>query len=235
MPRCRRCGYSVELPLKCPRCGEPSFEVAAFQVYPEDVRYVVAFVNESDVHTIHQSFQGDPDGIMLRNLVERLGELLHSAAPRAATAVRTPPWIVDVVERISGVTVRTVRDDFDDVVRSLQAELRADRRLDRVEEPPERKLGGSHSTIIGGRRGRELVLKVASVPYVKRVIPGRIGAKGSRGGGGVRLKVSRVDDSGNVKLLLSEGAATQEIFVVTTARDEREGKLVAELLERVIR
>ncbi len=235
--RCRRCGARVRPPYRCPHCDAPTFPYAAFTIEPdpERPRYEVVFLSREREHRVERAPAGDPDGILLRNLAEELGELLNAARPERVIGADTPPWLVDRVERIAGVECELHRGGLESAVEQLRTELEARDRLPTVDSPPERKLGGSHSTIIGGRRGRELLLRVAALPYVKRVIPGRIGAKGSRGGGGVRLKVTRTDERGNLKLLLSEGAATQEIFLVTTARSAREGRLIARLVERVIR
>jgi len=235
--RCRKCGAEVRPPYRCPYCDAPTFPHVVFTVDPdpERPRYEAVFLSREDEHRVERALSGDPNGILLRNLVEELAETIHAARPKRAIGADTPPWIVDRVERISGVECELHRAELEEVVDHVKAELEASDRLPTVDEPPERKLGGSHSTIIGGRRGKELILRVASIPYIKRVIPGRIGAKGTRGGGGVRLKVTRSDEHGNLKLLLSEGAATQEIFLVTTARNAREGNLVARLVERVIR
>jgi len=84
-------------------------------------------------------------------------------------------------------------------------------------------VGGKHSTILGGREGLNLLLRVASNPNVKKVVPGRIGAKGGRSGKGIRVKVTTVDKRGNIKLILSEGSSSQEIYVVTNASNYEEG------------
>ncbi len=180
---------------------------------------------------------GRPDPVIRRNVGELLGEVLNAVSPEVALhTADSDRMLVDVAERVSGVRVRPSRiEDLDELVGVVEAELRAVRELDVVDVPPEDKIGGGHSTVIGGRRGMEVVRAICSVPYVKKVVPGRIGAKGSRGGGGVRAKVSRVDERGNVKVLLSEGAATQELFVVTTASDEEGGEVVARIIRGVLR
>nr|QNO49014.1 hypothetical protein KNGNHFEO_00010 [Methanosarcinales archaeon ANME-2c ERB4] len=44
------------------------------------------------------------------------------------------------------------------------------------------KLGGAHTTIVGGRTGRKVAEIVARHPMVKRIIPSVISVKGAAGG-----------------------------------------------------
>jgi hypothetical protein len=99
-----------------------------------------------------------------------------------------------------------------------------------VDDPPAEKLGGRHSTLIGGRAGQRAVRTVAEHPHVKKLIPGPIDASGSSSPDGVRAKATRADENGNVRLLLREGSSVQENRVVTTAMDRGTGERVREAL-----
>ncbi|MCS4540821.1 MAG: DUF2103 domain-containing protein [Euryarchaeota archaeon] len=96
------------------------------------------------------------------------------------------------------------------------------------------KICGKHPTIIGERKGLEKLLEVAKIPYIKKVVPGQIKAKGAKGGGGVRFKVTRVDSKGNIKALLANGASVQEIFIITTASNFEQGKEIAEIILKLL-
>jgi hypothetical protein len=98
--------------------------------------------------------------------------------------------------------------------------------LETVERPPGEKIGGSHSTLIGGRNGRNAILTAAGHPHVKKVIPGPINAGGKGSDAGLRAKATRPDGNGNVRLLLRDGSSVQENRVVTTARDRETGERV---------
>jgi hypothetical protein len=98
--------------------------------------------------------------------------------------------------------------------------------LEVVEASVGEKLGGAHSTLIGGRTGRRALEVVADHPHVKKIIPGPIDASGSSSPTGVRAKVTRSDDNGNVRLLILEGSSVQENRVVTTAGDRELGERV---------
>ena len=80
------------------------------------------------------------------------------------------------------------------------------------------KLGGAHTTIIGGRTGRKVAEIVARHPMVKRIIPSVISVKGAAGGKTV-AKVLRSDARGNLRLLISSGTSAQELRIITTAGD----------------
>jgi len=67
---------------------------------------------------------------------------------------------------------------------------------------------------------------VAGHPNVKKVIPGPIDAGGSGSRTGVRAKVTRADDNGNLRLLVRDGSSVQENRVVTTAMDRDTGERV---------
>ncbi|MCS7122048.1 MAG: DUF2103 domain-containing protein [Archaeoglobaceae archaeon] len=105
----------------------------------------------------------------------------------------------------------------------LEKRLKVLRKLETVNIRPENKIMGHHSTIIGGKDGYRLVLKIAENPYVKKVVPGVIEAgKSSRGG--VRIKLTRCDENGNIRALLVEGSTVQQLFVITTASCKEEGE-----------
>jgi hypothetical protein len=92
------------------------------------------------------------------------------------------------------------------------------------------KFGGDHSTVIGGRKGKRILLEISKSERVKRVIPGII--KVGMSPGGFRAKFLRPDERGNLRLLLREGSTVQEIFIVTKASNKSEGQEIAEELER---
>jgi len=98
--------------------------------------------------------------------------------------------------------------------------------LEVVDAPPAEKLGGSHSTLIGGRAGQRAIQTVAGHPHVKKVIPGPIEAGGSGSRTGVRAKATRAGPNGNVRLLIRDGSSVQENRVVTTAGDRELGEHV---------
>ncbi len=97
------------------------------------------------------------------------------------------------------------------------------------------KLGGAHTTIIGGRHGKKLLDLVSHHPCVKRIIPSVITTKGkSAAGGSISAKVLRPDDRGNLRVLLSHGTSSQEIRIITTVGDVAEGERVVKELNEML-
>jgi hypothetical protein len=117
------------------------------------------------------------------------------------------------------------RIDAEDPVAGV-IERRGDAALEVVEASVAEKLGGTHSTLIGGRTGRDALTVVAEHPHVKKIIPGPIDAGGSSSRTGLRAKATRADDNGNVRLLVRDGSSVQENRVVTTAGDRDYGERV---------
>jgi len=96
------------------------------------------------------------------------------------------------------------------------------------------KLGGAHTTIIGGRAGKKLVKLVSQHPEVKKAIPTVISVKGIAGGS-LTGKVLRADARGNLRLLLSEGRSFQEIRLVTTVGTAEEGDRIMNELNEILK
>jgi len=117
------------------------------------------------------------------------------------------------------------RVDSDDPVAAV-IERRGDSPLEVVEASVAEKLGGTHSTLIGGRQGRHALETVAAHPHVKKIVPGPIDAGGSGSQSGLRAKATRADENGNVRLLVRDGSSVQENRVITTARDRDLGERV---------
>jgi len=96
------------------------------------------------------------------------------------------------------------------------------------------KLGGTHTTIIGGRAGKKLIRLVSQHPAIKKVIPSVILVKGIAGGN-LSGKVLRSDARGNLRLLLSEGRSFQEIRLVTTVGTAEEGDRIMNELNEILK
>jgi hypothetical protein len=96
------------------------------------------------------------------------------------------------------------------------------------------KLGGTHTTIIGGRAGKKLIRLISLHPDIKKVIPSVILVKGIAGGN-LSGKVLRSDARGNLRLLLSEGRSFQEIRLVTTVGTAEEGDRIMNELNKILK
>jgi len=94
---------------------------------------------------------------------------------------------------------------------------------------------GRHKTVIGDREGLRLIGMILSHEKVSRVIFGRIENKGSRTGHGLRFKITRVDERGNLRAILSYGSSNQEIHIITKASSREEGLKIAKELSDLFR
>ena len=77
------------------------------------------------------------------------------------------------------------------------------------------------------------MLRLASSPYVKKIVPGVIENAGV-GGGGVRLKLTRCDARGNIRALLIDGASVQQVYIITTAGSREQGEEILKELRGLV-
>ncbi|MWV39954.1 MULTISPECIES: DUF2103 domain-containing protein [Natrialba] len=173
---------------------------------------------------------GENEIVELRNFAGLIADEIRRKRPEEVYAGGTRSVIRAVRGKVHYPFYRV--DDDDPVEAVLQR--RGKRALDVVETPPAEKIGGSHSTLIGGRTGMRAIHAVADHPHVKKVIPGPIDAGGTGSQSGLRAKVTRADDGGNVRMLIRDGSSVQENRVVTTARDREMGERIREDLNDVL-
>ncbi|SDC17835.1 DUF2103 domain-containing protein [Natrinema hispanicum] len=185
-------------------------------------------LGETTITTTPEDGENEPTE--LRNFAGLIGDEIRRKRPEEVYAGGTRDVIRAVRETIHYPFYRV--DDADPVEAVL--ERRGNRALDVVETPPAEKIGGSHTTLIGGRTGMEAIHAVAGHPHVKKVIPGPIDAGGKGSQSGMRAKVTRADDGGNVRMLLRDGSSVQENRVVTTARDREMGERIRADLNDVL-
>lgn len=222
---CRQCASPLEKPGDyCLVCREGNTDAVVLEAARD--RATITMLEEEDVvgaTTITTTPEDGERGIVeFRNYAGRIADDIRRKRPEEVFATG---------ER---EVVRTVRDelhyplyrvDGEDPVETV-LDRRGDRALDVVDTAPVDKIGGSHSTLIGGRTGARVIRTVAGHPHVKKVIPGPIDAGGTGSHSGIRAKVTRSDDGGNLRLLVRNGSSVQENRVVTTARDRETGERV---------
>jgi hypothetical protein len=223
---CKRCHSPLEKPGDyCLTCHTANCDavVAAFE--PDRATLTMldgeAVVGESTVTTTPEA-GGELGTVQTRNFAGRVADEIRRKRPETVYAAGARAPLRE--------TRRQLHHEFrrvpDEEPVAWVLDRRGDRRLEVVETPPREKLGGSHSTLIGGRDGRRAVGTVADHPHVKKIVPGPIDAGGVGSRSGLRAKVTRADDNGNVRLLLRDGSSVQENRVVTTAMDRETGERI---------
>jgi len=197
------------------------------------------FIAESGCELHSFKVYNDEFEISKRNTFELIAERMHERrVDEVIISAINEKILLEVAEWVKRTAIHDVTIITTDVFQSaneffnaISKHFRTKTALKKVDIRPEKKIGGAHTTIIGGREGLKLLHKLAICEYVKKIVPGIIEVKGAAAGGGVRLKLSRSDENGNVRAMLIDGASVQKILVITTASSAEEGKEVRRILE----
>ena len=229
--RCRNCQSELEEDLDfCLFCNTRNADYSA--VY-YGKKLLLVFIGDRVRITAFRIYE-EPES--LRNLFEIVAEKIHRKRVDEVFICGEDRKKIDFADRM--VRTYALSDlktyvsepmDFEEFLENLMKFLRKKKEIAKVDIPPEKKIGGSHSTIIGGREGRNLVLKIASSEYVKKIVPGVIENSGTATGS-VRLKLTRTDEKGNIKGLLIHGGSVQQLHIITTAKDMEEGEFILKSL-----
>jgi hypothetical protein len=246
---CGRCESPLEKPGDyCLTCNTANCDAVVVEFQRD--RATLTMLDEEEIvgETIVTTLP-EPDeergGVELRNFAGRVADEIQRKRPETVYAAArrdesggTQGTQYDARDALRETKAQLHYEFYrvtgDDVVGSV-LDRRGERSLEVVETPPREKIGGTHSTLIGGRTGRKAIALVADHPHVKKIIPGPIDASGTGSRTGLRAKVTRADDNGNVRLLLRDGSSVQENRVVTTAMDRETGEWVRDDLNEALR
>ncbi|SEK36265.1 DUF2103 domain-containing protein [Haloferax larsenii] len=232
---CRRCGTPLAKPGDyCLTCNTANCDavVAVFEADRATLTYLDEddVVGETTVTTIPES--GDETKVVqLRNFAGLVADEIRRKRPETVYAAGERDPLRETRAQLHYEFYRVA--DNDPVAAVL--DRRGERALEVVDIPPAEKIGGSHTTLIGDRKGRRAIGVVAGHPHVKKVIPGPIDAGGKGSQSGLRAKVTRADTNGNVRLLLRDGSSVQENRIVTTAMNRETGERVRDDLNDALR
>ncbi len=223
---CRCCASPLERPGDyCLVCRSENADTAVIECGRERATVTALFDDEVvGERTVTTKPETDARWIPTerRNFAGRIADEIRRKRPEEVYATGDREVINAVRAELRYPFYRIGDDDPIEAVRRK----RGDPALEVVEATVTEKLGGSHSTLIGGRDGRRAIETVAEHPHVKKIIPGPIDAGGSGSRSGVRAKATRADEHGNVRLLIRDGSSVQENRIVTTASDRELGEHV---------
>ncbi|MFB6307742.1 MAG: DUF2103 domain-containing protein [Haloarculaceae archaeon] len=232
---CQRCGSPLDRPGDyCLVCRTANADTVVLELGRE--RATVTALLDGEVvgaRTVTTTPEdGGEDGVVeLRNFAGLIADEVRRKRPEEVYVTGER----DVIDAVRGqLHYPFYRVEDDDPVEAV-VERRGDAPLEVVDADPAEKLGGSHTTLVGGRSGQRAIETVAAHPHVKKVIPGPIDAGGSGSRTGVRAKATRADDNGNVRLLIRDGSSVQENRIVTTAGNRELGERVREDLNESLR
>lgn len=230
---CRQCGSPLERPGDyCLVCRSPNADTVVLELGRDRAR-VTALLDEDviaarEITTTPETGENEP--VELRNFAGLIADDVRRKRPEEVYATGDRSVLTAVRAQLHYPLYR-IRGE--DAVESV-IEHRGKPALDVVTASLSEKLGGSHTTLIGGRSGREAVETIAGHPHVKKLVPGPIDASGGGSRSGVRAKATRADNNGNVRLLVRDGSSVQENRIVTTAYDRDTGERVREDLNEAL-
>ena len=246
---CRRCESPLEKPGDyCLTCNTANCDAVVVEFQRDRATLTMLdedeVVGETTVTTLPEPDE-ERGSVELRNFAGRVADEIQRKRPETvyAAARRDESGGPQGTQYDARDALRETKAQLhyefyrvtgDDVVGSV-LDRRGERSLEVVDTPPREKIGGTHSTLIGGRTGRKAIALVADHPHVKKIIPGPIDAGGMGSRTSLRAKVTRADDNGNVRLLLRDGSSVQENRVVTTAMDRETGEWVRDDLNEALR
>lgn len=223
---CRQCASPLDRPGDyCLVCRTPNADTVMLELGRE--RATVTTLRDEDVLgrrtvTTTPETDGERERAELRYFAGQVADDVRRKRPEEVYATGDREVLREVRAQLHYPFYRIEAERPVEHVLERQGEAP----LEVVEASVAEKLGGTHSTLIGGRTGRKVLEVVAAHPHVKKIIPGPIDAGGSGSRTGVRGKVTRADDNGNVRLLLRDGSSVQENRVVTTAGERDLGERV---------
>ncbi|RLE58000.1 MAG: hypothetical protein DRJ40_02000 [Thermoprotei archaeon] len=227
----------------CPYCGRSATSLVLIYISQKYIDIMLFDRSGSVLHhrrerTYLDLYDRSEHGyrVSLRNLVHWVFEYVHRKRP---SKVYLYSHYRDFVREFTLLAhfpvIELSEGDLDRCVEYVRSREWPSARYIAVSDVnPVDKISGSHTTIIGGSKALELLLKIAELPFVKRIVPGRIEAKGSKGRGGVRVRITRVDDRGNIKLVIAHGSAKQDIYVVTSASNPSEALEFVKEIEEIV-
>ncbi|TQQ83499.1 metal-binding protein [Halonotius terrestris] len=225
---CRQCHTDLDRPGDyCLVCDTANCD-AVVAVFERDAATLTMLDGEeirgeTTITTVQDDDHDDRATVVeLRNFAGRVADEIRRKRPETVFAAGEREPLRETRKQLHYEFYRVPDDDPVETV----LDRRGESALDVVDIPPREKIGGSHSTIIGGRAGRNAISIVADHPHIKKIIPGPIDAGGKGSQSSLRAKITRADDNGNVRMLLRDGSSVQENRLVTTARDLETGERV---------
>ena len=227
---CRQCHTDLDRPGDyCLVCDTANCD-AVVAVFERDAATLTmldgeAVRGETTITTVPETDDDHDDRatvVELRNFAGRVADEIRRKRPETVFAAGERDPLREARKQLHYEFYRVPDDD------AVQAVLdrRGEQALEVVDIPPREKIGGSHSTIIGDRAGRNAISIVADHPHIKKIIPGPIDAGGKGSQSSLRAKITRADHNGNVRMLLRDGSSVQENRLVTTAPDLETGERV---------
>jgi len=233
---CRRCGASISRPGDyCLVCRTENADTVVIDAERDRARVTTLRGAErlgtTRITTTPETTGSDEGSVELRNFAGLIADEVHRKRPEEVYAAGDHTVLSRLRSELS-YELKRVGVGADEPVKAV-LDRRGERSLEVVEAAPKEKISGTHTTLIGGRSGRNALAVVAGHPHVKKIVPGPIESGGSAGGG-VSASATRADSNGNLRLRVRDGSSVQENRLVTTAGEKDEGEVIREDLNEAL-
>ncbi len=228
--KCRNCHSELEHPGDyCLVCGQSNVELLGVYV-GEKIRlfcfYDREYVGQEIIKVLGSEEEGDrSEQIAYRNTLDLISDAVHRKRPRTVITSGIEP---QAILRLWDCEVLYTRDfDTPEEFKMAVEEYLQEKRMEKVDIRPEKKVSGRHYTVIGGRNGQRTLREIGGSPFIKKIVPGPIEVS-RKSHGGFSYKIQKPDARGNLRLRLREGSTVQEIRLVTTAYNENSAQKVVD-------
>lgn len=233
---CRRCGASISRPGDyCLVCRTENADTVVIDAERDRARVTTLRGAErlgtTRITTTPETTGSDEGSVELRNFAGLIADEVHRKRPEEVYAAGDRTVLSRLRSELP-YELKRVGVGADEPVKAV-LDRRGERSLEVVDAAPAEKISGTHTTLIGGRRGKKALTVVAGHPHVKKIVPGPIESGGSAGGG-VSASATRADSNGNLRLRIRDGSSVQENRLVTTARGKETGEVIREDLNEAL-
>jgi len=233
---CWRCGASLARPGDyCLVCRTENADSVVIDAERDRARVTALRGDErvgtTEITTTPETAASDEGGVELRNFAGLIVDEVHRKRPEDVYAAGDRV-VISRLRRDLSYELKRVGVGADDPVAAV-CDRQGESSPDVVEGTPAEKISGTHTTLIGGRQGRNALATVAGHPHVKKIVPGPIEAGGAAGGG-VHAAATRADANGNLRLRLKDGSSVQENRLVTTVDDRETGEVIREDIDEAL-
>ncbi len=228
--KCRNCQNELKHPGDyCLVCGQSNVELLVVYV-GEKVHlfcfYGKEYVGQETIRVMGSEKEGDRgEQIAYRNTLDLISEAVHRKRPQTVITSGIDP---QAILKLWDCEILYTQDfDSPNEFKKAVGEYLHEKRMEKVDIRPEKKVSGRHYTVIGGRNGQRTLREISFSPYVKKIVPGPIEVS-RKSQGGFSYKIQKTDTRGNLRLRLREGSTVQEIRLVSIAYNEDSAQKVVD-------
>lgn len=235
--KCRYCSTDLERPGDyCPMCHKKNSDSIAVEITRSKAIVYILYDGEVLGKRIIKTRPMDDKYELkeIRNFVDRITDSIHRKKPEKVYLSGNKQMIDRLKEKLHYNLFHVYLEDQETLIEAIKKKNNKET-LENVQLPPKEKIGGKHSTILGDRKGKNIIYKVAEHKNVKKIIPGPIDGSGHGSKSGIKGKITRSGNNGNLRLLIRTGSSVQENRVVTTAENIKQGTQIRKEINKKLK